>query len=132
MQLLKNPSTDEFRKVLDSWQPNIVYLQGERLSDDEVGSPVWGGVDLSSVEAISGLFSATLPTAVCDFPSLVLFRRICASSVFSCVSLGLMFSEILLIALNSSCNSALVFHVFLSAITKLLDFNTSWIILSRK
>ncbi|XP_060172961.1 AT-rich interactive domain-containing protein 4 [Lycium barbarum] len=64
VQVLKSPSADEFRKVLDSSQPNIVYLQGERLSNDEVGSLVWGGVDLSSVEAISGLFSTTLPTAV--------------------------------------------------------------------
>ncbi|XP_047257050.1 AT-rich interactive domain-containing protein 4 isoform X4 [Capsicum annuum] len=64
VQVLKNPSTDEFHKVLDSWQPNIVYLQGEHLSNDEVGSLVWGGFDLSSLEAISGLFSTTLPTAV--------------------------------------------------------------------
>lgn len=64
VQVLKNPSTDEFHKVLDSWQPNIVYLQGEHLSNDEVGSLVWGGLDLSSAEAISGLFSSALPTAV--------------------------------------------------------------------
>ncbi|TMW90035.1 hypothetical protein EJD97_016275 [Solanum chilense] len=64
VQVLKNPSTDEFHKVLDSWQPNIVYLQGEHLSNDEVGSLVWGGLDLSSAEAISGLFSSVLPTAV--------------------------------------------------------------------
>lgn len=70
--MLKNPSTDEFHKVLDSWQPNIVYLQGEHLSNDEVGSLVWGGFDLSSLEAISGLFSTTLPTAVCNFLFFVL------------------------------------------------------------
>ncbi|KAL2243157.1 AT-rich interactive domain-containing protein 4 [Sesamum indicum] len=64
VQSLKNPTTDEFRKVLDSWQPNLVYLQGEQLPNDEVGSVVWGGLELSSPEAVSGLFSSTMPTTV--------------------------------------------------------------------
>ncbi|XP_051135750.1 AT-rich interactive domain-containing protein 4 [Andrographis paniculata] len=62
VQTLKNPTGDEFCKVLDSWQPNLVYLQGELLND-EVGSLVWGGLDLSSAEVLSGLFS-TMPTTV--------------------------------------------------------------------
>ncbi|KAK6118737.1 hypothetical protein DH2020_047542 [Rehmannia glutinosa] len=64
VQTLKNPTADEFRKVLDSWQPNIVYLQGEQLSNDEVGSVIWEGLELSSPEALSGLFSSTMPTTV--------------------------------------------------------------------
>ncbi|KAM7480654.1 hypothetical protein LguiA_028867 [Lonicera macranthoides] len=64
VQVLNNPSTDEFRKVVTSFQPNLVYLQGEQLPNDEVGSLVWGGVDLSTAEAISGLFSTTMPTTV--------------------------------------------------------------------
>lgn len=75
--MLKNPSTDEFHKVVDSWQPNIVYLQGEHLSNDEVGSLVWGGLDLSSAEAISGLFSSVLPTAVCNILSFVFSGDLC-------------------------------------------------------
>ncbi|PIN06713.1 hypothetical protein CDL12_20725 [Handroanthus impetiginosus] len=64
VQKLKNPTLDEFRRVLDSWKPNLVYLQGERLPNDEVGSVVWGGLELSSPEAVSELFSSTMPTAV--------------------------------------------------------------------
>ncbi|KAA8541586.1 hypothetical protein F0562_022738 [Nyssa sinensis] len=64
VQTLNNPSIEEFGKVLDSLQPNFVYLQGEQLPNDEVGSLVWGGVDSSTSEAISGLFNTTLPTTV--------------------------------------------------------------------
>ncbi|KAL6585237.1 hypothetical protein OROMI_004526 [Orobanche minor] len=64
VQTLRNSCTDEFRKVLDSWQPNLVYLQGKHLPNDEIGSFVWEGLELSSPEALSGLFSATMPTTV--------------------------------------------------------------------
>lgn len=64
VQTLVNPSSDEFRKTMESLQPNIVYLQGEQVQNDEVGSLVWGGVALSSDEAISSLFDTTLPTTV--------------------------------------------------------------------
>ncbi|CAK9179829.1 unnamed protein product, partial [Ilex paraguariensis] len=70
VQTLNNPSTDELHKVIDSFQPNFVYLRGEQLPSGEVGSLVWGGVDLSSAEAISGLFGTTLPTTVyLEFPN---------------------------------------------------------------
>ena len=61
---MKNPTVDEFRKVVDSWQPNILYLQGEQFANNEVGSLVWGGVDLNTAEAITGLFGSMLPTTV--------------------------------------------------------------------
>ncbi|XP_039032637.1 AT-rich interactive domain-containing protein 4-like [Hibiscus syriacus] len=65
VQLLNNPSIDEFRRVLDSSEPNFVYLQGEQNADsEEIGSLVWGGVDLSIPEALCGLFGSTLPTTV--------------------------------------------------------------------
>ncbi|XP_027122581.1 AT-rich interactive domain-containing protein 4-like [Coffea arabica] len=64
VQTLKNPTVDEFRKVVDSWQPNILYLQGEQFANNEVGSLVWGGVDLNTAEAITGLFGSMLPTTV--------------------------------------------------------------------
>ena len=67
VQLLNNPSIDEFRRVLESSEPNIVYLQGEQNADsEEIGSLVWGDVDLSTPEALSGLFGSTLPTTVSD------------------------------------------------------------------
>ncbi|KAK8547313.1 hypothetical protein V6N13_098026 [Hibiscus sabdariffa] len=65
VQLLNNPSIDEFRRVLESSEPNIVYFQGEQNADDEdIGSLVWGDVDLSTPEAFCGLFGSTLPTTV--------------------------------------------------------------------
>ncbi|XP_071710352.1 AT-rich interactive domain-containing protein 4 [Rutidosis leptorrhynchoides] len=56
VQTLISPTRDEIHKVVDSVQPNIVYFQGERLPNDEVGSLVW--------EDIPGLFGSTLPTTV--------------------------------------------------------------------
>lgn len=64
MHTLRNPTVDEFGKALESVQPNILYLQGEQLVDGEFGSLFWGGVDLSTPEAICGLFSTMLPTTV--------------------------------------------------------------------
>ncbi|XP_022844418.1 AT-rich interactive domain-containing protein 4 [Olea europaea var. sylvestris] len=70
VQTLKNPTIEEFQKVVDSWQPNCVYLKGEQLPNDDVGPLVWGGDDLSSPEAVSGLFGTTLPIAVyLEFPN---------------------------------------------------------------
>lgn len=65
VQTLSNPGKEQFREVLESYQPNIVYFQGEQLGDGEVGSLVWQGVELSTPEAITELFGPTLPTAVC-------------------------------------------------------------------
>ncbi|KZV16990.1 AT-rich interactive domain-containing protein 4 [Dorcoceras hygrometricum] len=64
VQKLTNPTIDEFRKVLDSWQPNFVHIQGEILPNDEVGSVVWRGLRLSAAEALSELFCSTMPAAV--------------------------------------------------------------------
>ena len=65
VRTLSNPSLDELRRTLESWKPNVVYLQGQLLSNDKVGSLVWDGVDLSNAEAISDLFSHVVPTTVC-------------------------------------------------------------------
>ncbi|EXB29860.1 hypothetical protein L484_016350 [Morus notabilis] len=46
VQTLTNPSKEEFSKLLESYKPNLVYLQGEQLGNDEVGPLVWGDVDL--------------------------------------------------------------------------------------
>ncbi|KAE9615311.1 putative chromatin regulator PHD family [Lupinus albus] len=64
VQTLSNPEKEQFRKILESYQPNIVYLQGEQLPNGEVGSLVWQGVELSTLEAITELFGPTLPTTV--------------------------------------------------------------------
>ncbi|PSS07285.1 AT-rich interactive domain-containing protein [Actinidia chinensis var. chinensis] len=64
VQTLNNPTIDDIRKVLDTFQPNFVYLQGEQLPNDEVGSLLWSGVDLSTAEVVAGLFGTILPTTV--------------------------------------------------------------------
>lgn len=65
VQVLNNPSPDEFHQVLESSAPNIVYLQGKLNADSgEIGSLVWGDTDLSNPEALSELFGSTLPTTV--------------------------------------------------------------------
>ncbi|MED6187535.1 AT-rich interactive domain-containing protein 4 [Stylosanthes scabra] len=64
VQVLNNPEKEQFRKVLDTYQPNFVYLQGEHLENGEVGSLVWQGVKLSNPDDITELFGSTLPTAV--------------------------------------------------------------------
>ncbi|XP_057505146.1 AT-rich interactive domain-containing protein 4-like [Actinidia eriantha] len=64
VQTLNNPTIDDFRKVFDTFQPNFVYLQGEQLPNDEVGSLVWSGVDLFTAEVVAGLFGTKLPTTV--------------------------------------------------------------------
>ena len=65
VQVLSNPEKEQFRKFLESYQPNFVYLQGEQLANGEVGSLVWQGVELSTPEDIKEVFGPTLPTAVC-------------------------------------------------------------------
>ncbi|GAB4849990.1 AT-rich interactive domain-containing protein 4 [Ancistrocladus abbreviatus] len=64
VQILTSPTADEFRRTVESLKPNVVYLQGEKLQNDEVGSLIWGGLDFSTAEAISDLFGSTLPTTV--------------------------------------------------------------------
>lgn len=64
VRTLQNPSLDEFGRALESFKPNVVYLQGQVLPNDEIGSLVWDGVDLSNAEVISELFNHVLPTTV--------------------------------------------------------------------
>ncbi|KAM4099613.1 hypothetical protein ACB094_05G005000 [Castanea mollissima] len=64
VQTLNNPSKDELCKTLESYKPSIVYLQGEQLENDEVGPLAFGGVGVSTPDAISEIFATTLPTAV--------------------------------------------------------------------
>ncbi|KAF5748385.1 AT-rich interactive domain-containing protein 4 [Tripterygium wilfordii] len=65
VQVLTNPSIDEFQRVLESLEPNIVYLQGEQIEDSEdIGSLRWGDFELTTSEAICELFGSTLPTTV--------------------------------------------------------------------
>lgn len=66
VQTLINPSKEEFSKLLESYKPNLVYLQGEKLENDEVGPLVWGDVVLSTPEAVSELFHTIFPTTVCN------------------------------------------------------------------
>ncbi|KAJ0521417.1 hypothetical protein HanIR_Chr10g0470641 [Helianthus annuus] len=51
---------DEFHKLMNYVQPSIVYLQGERLIKDEVGSLVW-----ESAQDLLGLLGISLPITLC-------------------------------------------------------------------
>lgn len=73
VRTLRNPSLDEFGRTLELLKPNIVYLQGQLLPNDEIGSIVWDGVDLSDAEVISELFNHVLPTTVRELPGFVVF-----------------------------------------------------------
>ncbi|KAI4344662.1 hypothetical protein L6164_011861 [Bauhinia variegata] len=65
VKILTKATADELSKVLESLEPNFVYLQGEKLEDNgEIGSLVWEDVDLSIPEALCGLFSSKLPNTV--------------------------------------------------------------------
>ncbi|KAL5698562.1 hypothetical protein ACHQM5_029587 [Ranunculus cassubicifolius] len=64
VQTLSNPKIDEFQQVLESLQPNIVYLQGEQRQNEEIGSLVWNGIDLTTNEKICALFGDVLPAVV--------------------------------------------------------------------
>ncbi|KAL3632102.1 AT-rich interactive domain-containing protein 4 [Castilleja foliolosa] len=116
VQTLKNPSTDEFRKLLDSWQPNLVYFQGKHLPNDEVGPLVWEGLDLSSPETLSGLFSSTLPTTVyLEAPNGELFAKSLHSkgvpyvvywkNSFSCYSASHFRQALFSVIQSSSCHA---------------------------
>lgn len=63
VRVLANPSKDEFSRIVESCLPSFIYLQGEQLGNDEIGSLVWNGVDLS-LEDLCGLFITALPTIV--------------------------------------------------------------------
>lgn len=45
----------------------MVYLQGQLLPNDEIGSLVWDGVVISNVEVMAEVFSHVLPTMVREF-----------------------------------------------------------------
>jgi len=41
-----------------------LYFQGERLENEEIGSLVWGSVDMSDPQMLSSLIGPALPTIV--------------------------------------------------------------------
>lgn len=64
---LNAPTVDEFRGALEAFVLSFVYMQGEELpNEEELGSPVLGGVPFSTPEDVAGLFivSTPLPTTV--------------------------------------------------------------------
>ncbi|KAJ6826948.1 AT-rich interactive domain-containing protein 4 [Iris pallida] len=65
IQTLINPTGDRFREALSSAPPTILYLQGERReNEEEIGSLVWGGVDVSNPEKLISLVPTPYPTIV--------------------------------------------------------------------
>ncbi|CAK7352284.1 unnamed protein product [Dovyalis caffra] len=115
VQVLTNPSTDEFRRVLQSLEPSIVYFQGEQIEgSEEIGPLRWGDIDLSTSESLCGLFGSTLPpTVYLEIPngeklaealhskgvSYVIYWK----STFSCYAAS-HFRQALLSVVQSSCS----------------------------
>ncbi|XP_009391205.2 AT-rich interactive domain-containing protein 4-like isoform X2 [Musa acuminata AAA Group] len=65
VQTLINPTVDRFSEAQKLVQPNILYFQGEQLENEEqIGSLVWGGVDVSDSEMLTSFISPPLPTIV--------------------------------------------------------------------
>lgn len=62
---LFNPTPEQFLEAQRVVQPNFLYIQGQQLEDEkEIGSLVWGDVDVSDVQAFSCLISPPFPTIV--------------------------------------------------------------------
>lgn len=65
VRTLVNPTLDKIRDVQKSLDPNILYFQGEKLeNEEEIGSLVWGTVDVSEPQIFSSLIGPSLPTIV--------------------------------------------------------------------
>ncbi|KAM5569376.1 hypothetical protein ABKV19_016747 [Rosa sericea] len=69
---------EEFCKLHESYKPSLVYLQGEQLENDEVGSCAWRDADLPTAESISNIFPHCL-----QFPVPVPIHHDELSSVFN-------------------------------------------------
>ena len=62
---LINPTVDQFRKAQQAVQPNLMYLQGQQLeNEEEIGTLVWGDADVSDPQIFSSLISPPFPTIV--------------------------------------------------------------------
>uniref|UniRef100_A0A1D1Y5J9 AT-rich interactive domain-containing protein 4 n=1 Tax=Anthurium amnicola TaxID=1678845 RepID=A0A1D1Y5J9_9ARAE len=62
---LTNPTVDRFREVLKSTDPNILYFQGEQLeNEEEIGSLVWDGADMSDPATLGPLITPPFATIV--------------------------------------------------------------------
>lgn len=64
VQTLTSPSLDEFSRKLEAYRPRFVYLKGQELSDENIGSLSWGDSDLSTPELVAGAFGSVLPSMV--------------------------------------------------------------------
>jgi hypothetical protein len=62
---LYNPTPEQFLEAQRVVQPNFFYIQGQRLEDEkEIGSLVWGDVDMSDPQSFICLISPPFPTIV--------------------------------------------------------------------
>lgn len=64
VQTLINPTFDKFREAQKLAEPNILYFQGERLENEDIGSLAWGSEDMSEPQTLSSLIGPALPTIV--------------------------------------------------------------------
>ncbi|WOL02662.1 AT-rich interactive domain-containing protein 4-like [Canna indica] len=62
---LVNPTLDSFRDAQNLLEPNILYFQGEQLeNEEEIGTLIWGDLDVSEPDMLSSLIASPLPTII--------------------------------------------------------------------
>lgn len=62
---LINPTVDKFREAQRLLEPSFFYFQGELLdNEEEIGSLVWGNVDVSDPQSLCSLIGPLLPTII--------------------------------------------------------------------
>lgn len=80
---LINPSVEKFGEAQQAVQPNLLYLQGQQLENEEIGSLAWGGTDLSDPQMLCSLISPPFPTIV---SSKILLTRLHAIIAVICLT----------------------------------------------
>uniref|UniRef100_A0A0E0LVH2 Uncharacterized protein n=1 Tax=Oryza punctata TaxID=4537 RepID=A0A0E0LVH2_ORYPU len=62
---LINPTVDQFRKAQQAVQPNLMYLQGQQLeNEEEIGTLVWGDADFLKYLAQETSYRSLVPLGI--------------------------------------------------------------------
>ncbi|KAJ3673176.1 hypothetical protein LUZ60_006550 [Juncus effusus] len=65
VHVLVNPTLDKFREALKLIEPNLLYFRGQQFeNEEEIGSLIWGSIDLSEPQILTSLMGPSLPTII--------------------------------------------------------------------
>lgn len=64
VRTLINPTIAQFQETLQAVQPNFLYLQGQKLENEEIGTLAWHDVDVSDPHMFCSLITPPFPTIV--------------------------------------------------------------------